>query len=557
MPKINNLTTAYRAPIVQDALDYVPPEVRDVGNITLIFMDDMYFTREQFELIFEGEKQRKGLVIKNMLWPRERGLPTVPYDITADVENARDSILKAIENWEENTCLVFRPAASTDSSYVRFVTGIGCMSPVGRITPYLAQNVTLGQGCYQPMTIIHELGHAIGFTHEMMRSDRNDYITVIKENIKSANRRNFQMVTEKVYSGYNVEFDYSSIMMYNTRSFTNNGGLTLKTKDPMLQGIPGTSQRLSHRDALLANRMYGCTEMWASDCGLEEDYCKNDGYLSKNCLCVCPPGTEGNRCERVVGGYYDRLKAACNQVITKGGTIIQSPKYPGYEDGGTSCVYRIIAPETDLIEITFDFFNIFEFYDVRCRLATMLFIEDKINKTTITCGKDFPPGKSYKSSTNEVIVFFDIRDMFDTKGYKGRVEFIPNESTTTVQSTSTTTTSTTTTSTTTTSTTTTTPTTPLTMRTTKMTTTPTSTTTRSTTTTGTTTTTETTHPATLKSTTVEEPKTTLMEETTTTMMIVTTQHASAASSTDKSLKLPFYFLFLLVLPSLFEFYFQQ
>ncbi|XP_064095882.1 blastula protease 10-like isoform X4 [Macrobrachium nipponense] len=396
-----NLTTAYRAPIVQDALDYVPPEVRDVGNITLIFMDDMYFTREQFELIFEGEKQRKGLVIKNMLWPRERGLPTVPYDITADVENARDSILKAIENWEENTCLVFRPAASTDSSYVRFVTGIGCMSPVGRITPYLAQNVTLGQGCYQPMTIIHELGHAIGFTHEMMRSDRNDYITVIKENIKSANRRNFQMVTEKVYSGYNVEFDYSSIMMYNTRSFTNNGGLTLKTKDPMLQGIPGTSQRLSHRDALLANRMYGCTEMWASDCGLEEDYCKNDGYLSKNCLCVCPPGTEGNRCERVVGGYYDRLKAACNQVITKGGTIIQSPKYPGYEDGGTSCVYRIIAPETDLIEITFDFFNIFEFYDVRCRLATMLFIEDKINKTTI-------------------------EKVYASQGYRGRVTFLPN-----------------------------------------------------------------------------------------------------------------------------------
>ncbi|XP_066946830.1 blastula protease 10-like [Macrobrachium rosenbergii] len=314
-----NYTRIYGAPVVRDAVDYVEPQVRDVGNTTLIFMDDMYFTKEQYDLIFEGEVERKGLIIKNMLWPREKGLPTVPYDITAGVQSARDNILKAIGNWEERTCLSFRPASSSDSSFVRFVTGVGCMSPVGRITPYMPQNVTLGSGCLEASTVIHEIGHAIGFTHEMMRTDRNDYVTVVKENIKSANKRNFQMVTDKVYSGYNVPFDYSSIMMYNTRSFTNNGGLTLKAKDPMLQGIPGTSRRLSHRDALLANRMYGCIDMWATDCGLEKDYCKNDGFLSKDCVCVCPAGTEGIKCETVVGGYYDKLKSACNQVITKEG----------------------------------------------------------------------------------------------------------------------------------------------------------------------------------------------------------------------------------------------
>ena len=48
------------------------------------------------------------------------------------------------------------------------------------------------------------------------------------------------------------------------------------------------------------------TESWENDCKKLNAYssCVNNGYLGKNCSCVCPPNTKGGNCEIVTNFYY-------------------------------------------------------------------------------------------------------------------------------------------------------------------------------------------------------------------------------------------------------------
>ncbi|XP_035705954.1 astacin-like metalloprotease toxin 5 isoform X2 [Folsomia candida] len=222
------------------------------------------------DMIFLRPEARSGLSPEKFRWPN--GI--IPYTIERNlsIENS-DMLHEAMETIEDNTCLEFVPRKKEKSYLLISHTQKGCYAHVGFMNRG-KQKLNLGKGCWKFATVLHELIHSIGFSHEHQRNDREQFVTIRYENMKPEKKQNFKLDKEM---GMNFEFDYfglpynyASIMHYGRTAFSNNGKSTIIPRrvwdiedyalydevDEHERPIIGLNDALTWGDITMINRMY-------------------------------------------------------------------------------------------------------------------------------------------------------------------------------------------------------------------------------------------------------------------------------------------------------------
>ena len=113
------------------------------------------------------------------------------------------------------------------------------------------QQIYLSSVCGYP-TILHEIGHTVGFWHEQNRPDRDQYIIIHMENIRPDRLHLFEIETE--IDSLGETYDFNSIMHYREDLFSIGDTIAISSKE---EGIPvGRGPGLSSLDIKQTSLLY-------------------------------------------------------------------------------------------------------------------------------------------------------------------------------------------------------------------------------------------------------------------------------------------------------------
>lgn len=207
---------------------------------------------------------------------------TVPYVISSLYLPSEHQIIEtAIATLNFMTCVKFVPWDRKAEDYLLIwpmKSPSGCWSYVGKrggqqIVSLQAPDERSKRCLGTVGKPIHEFLHALGIFHEQARSDRDNYVTIVKDNIILDYIHNFDKQSE-LNTTFSFDYDYNSVMHYGSNffSFSRNK----PTIVPKVKGVTiGQRIMLSKTDCLKVNQLYGCL-----DEGSEGGSFQRDKYLA-------------------------------------------------------------------------------------------------------------------------------------------------------------------------------------------------------------------------------------------------------------------------------------
>jgi Astacin (Peptidase family M12A) len=137
----------------------------------------------------------------NVPWPG--GI--VPYEFTNTLTAAQQkTYFDGLREWQLAANVSFVPH-TTETRWILFAYNTNY---IDNVSPgFSPQVVTISS--LSRAQVCHEMGHSFGFTHENIRPDATNFITVISNNVTSGNLQFFQIDPTSVTNG---NYDFESVM---------------------------------------------------------------------------------------------------------------------------------------------------------------------------------------------------------------------------------------------------------------------------------------------------------------------------------------------------------